>query len=155
MSDKLGALTNFGLRVLYSDALEKNDTKRQLYGDAFKELNRRLLVLNGWEGEMSRPGDVVWGEAMTINILEELQADQIALELGVIDKETVIKRYQMRYGVDYETVLANIEQEKSAANANSANIGAQILRNFNQGVQQNPMVNNGAQPANANQTATR
>lgn len=155
MSDKLGALTNFGLRVLYSDALEKNDTKRQLYGDAFKELNRRLLVLNGWEGEMSRPGDVVWGEAMTINILEELQADQIALELGVIDKETIIKRYQMRYGVDYETVLANIEQEKSAANANSANIGAQILRNFNQGVQQNPMVNNGTQPATANQTATR
>jgi GTP cyclohydrolase II len=99
---------------------------------------------------------------MPVNILEEMQADQIALELGLIDKESLIKRYQQRYGVDYETVKANIEQEKSAANVNNANIGAQILRNFNQGngapmnnqPMQNQMMNNAnQQPASTNQTA--
>lgn len=143
LKDNLGALTNFGLRVLYTDSINKNDTKRQLYGDAFKELNRRLLVLGGYTLEASNPGDVVWGDAMPVNILEELQADQLALDLQLVDRETVAKRYQIRYGVDYETVKANLENEKVQGNASNDNIGAMILRNFNQGrVANEPTTNN-------------
>lgn len=112
MSDKLGALTNFALRVLYSDATDKNDTKRQLYGDALMELNRRLLVLNNWTGEASNPGTVAWGEALIVNLLEEMEIDEKALTMKIIDRETIIKRYESRYGVDYEEVLAKLKQEK-------------------------------------------
>lgn len=149
LKDNLGALTNFGLRVLYTDSINKNDTKRQLYADAFKELNRRLLVIGGWEGEESRPGDVVWGEAMPINAMEEIQTDQLALDLGIVDKETVAKRYQSRYGVDWETIQKNLQNESNRANADNNNIGAMILRNFNQG-----RMNNNGEPATNNATPT-
>lgn len=133
MADKLGALTNFGLQVLWSDAIDKNDTKRQLYGDALKELNRRILVLNNMTGEASEPGDVQWGNPLPVNIMEELTADQRALDMGVVDRETVAKRYQSRYGVDWETIKANLEKEAQEANAENDNIGANILRNFRNG----------------------
>ena len=133
MADKVGSLTNFGLQILWSDAIDKNDTKRQLYGDALTELNRRLLVLNNWIGEASNPGRVVWGNAMPVDITEEISTDKTALEIGIVDKETVAKRYQARYGVDWETIQSNLENEKSAANQGNADIGSLILRNFNQG----------------------
>jgi hypothetical protein len=41
--------------------------------------------------------------------------------------------YVARYGKDWETIQANIADEQAAQNANSANIGATILRNFSQG----------------------
>ena len=133
MAEKLGSLTNFGLHVLYGDAIDKNDTKRQLYSDALKELNRRLLVIAGYEMQASDPGKITWGEALITNVLEDMQADQLALGMGIIDKQTIIARYQARYGVDAETVLANLANETATANAANANIGAQILRNFSQG----------------------
>lgn len=133
IGDKLGALTNFGLHVLYTDALDKNDTKRQLYGDAIKELNRRLLVLNNFTLEASDPGKITWGEALFSNVTEEMTTDKMALEMGIIDKETVIKKYVNRYGVDFETIKSNLEKQKTADNAQNANIGATILRNFQQG----------------------
>ena len=133
MADRLGALTNFGLQVLWSDALDKNDTKRQLYGDAIIELNRRLLVLAGYEGSLSNPGALAWGNPMPVNILEELQADNLAIQMGIVDKETVSKRYFVRYGQTYETIQANMAKQGAADNAGNANIGATILRNFSQG----------------------
>jgi hypothetical protein len=115
MEANLGAITNFGLRVLYTDAINKTDTKRQLYGDAFKELNRRLLVLAGNEGEASNPGEVVWGDVMPENALEDIQVDKFALDAKLIDKETVYNTsYKKRYGVDWETVKANLEKQKAS-----------------------------------------
>lgn len=133
IADKLGALTNFGLRVLYGDAIDKNDTKRQLYGDALIELNRRLLVLAGYEGEESRPGQIAWGEALIVNTSEEIQTDKIALEMGIVDKETIQQRYQDRYGISWEDLQTKLAEQATAANENNSNIGAFIMRNFNRG----------------------
>jgi hypothetical protein len=105
--DKMGAMTNFALRVLYGDALDKNDTKRQLYGDALLELNRRLLVLANYTGEASRPGTIQWGEVLPINATEELAADKVALDMGIIDKESLATKWFVRYGVEWETIEAN------------------------------------------------
>jgi hypothetical protein len=150
MADKLGALTNFGLQVLWSDAIDKNDTKRQLYGDFLIELNRRLLVLADFTGEQSNPGTLQWGNALPINVIEEMTADEKALNMGIIDKETVAKRYQSRYGKEWEDIKAALEDEQAQANANNADIGSMILRNFNRGggveqPNQQPMMNK--QPA--------
>ena len=133
MADKVGQLTNFGLQVLWQDSIDKNDTKRQLYGDALKELNRRLLVLAGYEMEASNPGEIQWGNALPVDVTAEMTTDKTALELGIIDKETVGKRWQSRYGVEWETVQANLEKQQTQDNKNSDNIGAALLRNFNRG----------------------
>jgi hypothetical protein len=157
MADKLGALTNFGLQVLWSDAIDKNDTKRQLYGDFLLELNRRLLVLANYTGEQSKPGTLQWGNPLPVNVAEEMTADKTALEMGIIDKETVAKKYEYRYGKKWEDIQKALEDEQAKANQNNADIGAQILRNFNRGLsaqaggggeqpnQQPPMMNK--QPA--------
>jgi hypothetical protein len=161
IKDKLGALTNFGLRVLYTDALDKNDTKRSLYGDALKELNRRLLVLAGYTSEASNPGEVQWGEAMIINVMEEMQTDQLALDMGLVDKGTVYARYQSRYGKSWEDIQQAIADERAHANQNNADIGSIILRNFSNGggqeqtPNQPPMMGQGQQqPRRAQQEMT-
>jgi hypothetical protein len=133
MADKLGALTNFGLHVLWSDALDKNDTKRQLYGDFLLELNRRLLVLAGFTGPASDPGRIVWGEPLPVNVLEDMQTDQLALDMGIIDKGTVAERYKYRYGKTWEEIQEAQAEEQTAANQGNADIGSLILRNFSQG----------------------
>jgi hypothetical protein len=81
----------------------------------------------------SNPGTVQWGNAMPVNIMEEMNADQIALGMGIVDKETIAKRYQSRYGVDWETIVTNLANEAAVSAAADNNIGAQILRNFNSG----------------------
>ena len=53
MADKLGALTNFGLHVLYQDAMSKLETKRELYGEALEIINQRLAEYR-WIAEMTR-----------------------------------------------------------------------------------------------------
>ena len=150
IGDKVGQLTNFGLRVLYTDALDKTDMQRQLYGDALKELNRRLLVLANYTGEQSNPGKITWGEALISSVVEDLTADQLALGMGIIDKETITRRYQSRYGVSYEDVVAKLDEQAQKSNAQNSNIGAEILRRFNQGQganeAQNVNGNNGNRP---------
>lgn len=125
ITDKLGALTNFGLRVLYSDALGKTDTKRLLFGEALLELNRRLLVLNGWEGEDSRPGEVKWQDPLPVNIIEKYQAQAEELAMGTVDKQTIAEEN----GRDWETIQTRLQEEK-AANNNALGVA---LLNFNQG----------------------
>ena len=128
-----GAPTNFTVQVMFGDAIDKNDMKRQLYGDFLIELNRRLLVLANWTGEQSDPGTLQWGNPLPINIVEEMNADKMALEMGIIDKETVARKYEFRYGKDWDDIQAALEDEQAQANANNADIGATILRNFNRG----------------------
>jgi hypothetical protein len=133
MADKLGQLTNFGLQVLWSDAIDKNNTKRQLFGDALLELNRRLLVLAGFEGEESRPGTIQWSNPLPVNIMEEMTADEKAISMAIVDKETVANRYFERYGKSYDDIKAAIAKQKTEDNQGNSNIGAMILRNFSQG----------------------
>ena len=122
MNDKLGALTNFGLRVLYQDSLSKNNTKQQLYGDALLELNRRLLYLGGMAVE---EGHIEWPDPLPSNEVEETQSLKFELENDLVSHETASDKR----GYDYENESAKIDGEK----ARGDNIGAAILANFVRG----------------------
>lgn len=126
VQDKIGQLTNFGLRLLYSDSLAKTETKRGLYGEAFMEINRRLLVL---AGITPVPCEVQWGDAIPVNVAEELEIDQVALDMGIVDKQTVAEKYVKRYGVDWETIQERLNEQRG----NESNIGTILLNRFNQG----------------------
>lgn len=129
MKDTVGNLTNFGLKTLFSDALAKTDTKRLLYGDGLNEINRRLLVMKGFEGEQSQPGETVFGDAIPINDAEEMNIDKLALDLGIIDKETIARKWQKRYGTSWEDIMNRNTQDK----ASSSTIGNLLMQRFNQG----------------------
>jgi hypothetical protein len=116
ISDKIGALTNFGLRVLWSDALDKNATKRTLYGDAFAEVNRRLLSLTGLTGSATNPGVVKFGEAIVVNVLEEMLVDEKALSLGIVDKQTIAEKYQDRYKLSWEELQERKQESQEPDN---------------------------------------
>jgi hypothetical protein len=104
IKDKVGELTNFGLHVLYTDAVRKTEKKRLLYGEAFELINRYALEVAGravpatittvWDAVLPRDEDA---EA------ETLMGEQGA---GLISKET----YRDRRGYNNET-----EEERIAA----------------------------------------
>jgi hypothetical protein len=126
IQDKLGSLTNFGLHVLYLDAESKLGTKQEVWNIAMNDLNSRLLQIGN-----VRPSDggyVEWPDILPVNKTEQVNADKFELDYKLASKQTVSERR----GYDYQA------QEKliNAEQASGDNVGAAILRAFNNGQQQ-------------------
>jgi len=120
IADKLGNLTNFGLRVMYEDTLTKLETKRALYGEMLVELNRRLLTMKGLKPDA---GEIHWQDVIPQNQVEEVASLQAMKNLGVISNETIA----MELDLDWES-----EQEKIANDKTSeGNMGGAFLAAFN------------------------
>ncbi len=113
-------LTNFVMRVLFSDAIDKTDTKRELYGDAILEINRRLLILAG--NENVDPGIIVWGSALPENPTEKIAEDTFLLNMGLVSKKTIAAKYD----VDYDAEQTQLDIEAKQKNA----LGGNLLRDF-------------------------
>jgi hypothetical protein len=64
-----------------------------------------------------------------VNIAEELEIDKVALEMGIVDKQTVAEKYQKRYAADWETIQERLNEQRG----NESNIGTILLNRFNQG----------------------
>lgn len=123
MSDKMGQLTNFGLRVLYGDAIAKLHTKQALMGEALEDLIYRLLVLGNQAN--TDPGKVIFPDNLPTNEREELEARQIELNNGLVSKQTVA----VENGRNWELEQERITEEQ----AQSGNIGQALLQAFNTG----------------------
>lgn len=119
MKDKVGAITNFALRVLYRDFLDKLGTKRMLYGAAYQELNRRLLILGGLEPETCA---IHWPDPLPVDDVAEINAITSDLNLGLVSKQTA---RDIR-GYDNEQETERMQKESTA----SGNAGAELLKNF-------------------------
>jgi hypothetical protein len=113
-------LTNFVMRVLFSDAIDKTDTKRELYGDAILEINRRLLVLA--DNKNTDPGIIVWGSALPENPTEKIAEDTFLLNMGLVSKKTIAAKYD----VDYDAEQTQLDIEAKQKNA----LGGNLLRDF-------------------------
>lgn len=123
MSDKLGALTNFGLHVLYTDALAKQKTKQSLMGEALEQLNQRMLFLAGHNDER---GAVVWDDTLPRDELTDMQAAQIELGMGTVSKQTIANES----GRDWEQEQDRMSEEKTT----QGNVGLELIRSFNAGL---------------------
>lgn len=119
IKDKVGQITNFAVRLLYKDMLEKLGTKRMLYGEAYRELNRRMLVLGGFEPEDCK---VNWPNPLPENEVEETTALKSDLEMQIVSKETV----SVKRGYDWKQETERMQAEQ----AGSQNVGARLLSNF-------------------------
>ena len=123
LADKLGALTNFGLRVLYQDAMSKLDDKRGSYGEALIEINHILLELAGMNE--TDGGEIVWPDVLPVNEIEQTTALKADRELGLVSKQTAATERGYNW-IDEEERLG---EEQVAGD----NVGAQILRAFGRG----------------------
>lgn len=129
MKDRVGQLTNFGLQILFANAIQKTNKKRLLYQEAFEMIAKHCLILT------NRPvPDIVktiWPNALPRDEQAEVQTLSQELQEGAISMETY--RLRRRYDHDKENErLANEGRQ-------NGNIGATILaqlnnnRTFNQG----------------------
>ena len=123
IKDRLGQLTNFGLRVLMGDALNKASTKRELYGVGLQAINRHALELQGYGPD--NVTKIVWPDMLPANTLEVVQVEQLKLGMGVTSKQSAA----VALGLDWED-----EQERMTDETQSQDdIGARLLRAFEQG----------------------
>lgn len=111
IKDRLGQLTNFGIRVLFGDALAKNSTKQMLYGYGLKELVYRSLYILG----MQIPADsidVKFADPLPVNTIEVAQQVKVELESGTISKQTGSETLGHDWEVEQERMSA--EKQESA-----------------------------------------
>lgn len=90
VQDKLGQITNFGVRMMFSDMLSMTDEMRKRYGGyGLAETLRRLLWVQGVElTERPKP---TWDDPLPVNRLELLQAAKIEKEIGTASTQTLQK----------------------------------------------------------------
>jgi hypothetical protein len=124
MADKVGALTNFGLRVLFMDEMNKCRTKRQLTGAGFVELNRRALIMAGFSQDVDG-GLPLWADPLPVDGMSQAQELQIDLGMGIVDRQTASEKR----GYDWKTVEERLAEEK----ANDTTMGDQMLLAFERG----------------------
>jgi hypothetical protein len=130
VKDKIGQLTNFGLRVLFSDAIQKNATKQLLYGYGIKELVYRSLILMGVSIDPNTI-DVDFQDPMPVNDKENSERVKLELESGVISKKTASEQL----GYDWEEQAAELAEEKQAS---SASLGNSLLNAMREMDGENP-----------------
>lgn len=122
VTQRLGQLTNFGLRVMYAGELAKNQTKQLLYGGLLNDVNHRLLMLAGYTGENALPGWIEWADPLPQNDTEEAQVINQDVAAGLISKETAAKKR----GYNWEQEAERMGEEKTEA----ANVGGNLIRDF-------------------------
>lgn len=114
----LGALTNFGLRVLFADALERTATKQMMYGDLITQINRTLCLIGGYGDNVTTKQ--TWPDPLPVNTLENVQTVAAELATGLTSNETL----SGALGRDYVDELTRLKDEKQARQANAPGIGA-------------------------------
>lgn len=106
--EKAGDLTNFVMKVIYSDSLAKNSVRRALYGEMLKELNRRLLVIGGFENVPAPKNK--WGSDLPADESEDAKLILEDLAAGLLSMETA----STQRGYDWAQEKDKIVSEKVA-----------------------------------------
>lgn len=123
ISDKVGALTNFGLRVLFFDSIAKLNTKQKLIGEAIREIIRRILVISGNEPINCK---VVFPATLPIDETEQTEVFVKQQGMGIVSKETVSEKS----GYEWTDEQKRMESEQSSEKT----VGQYILDSFNKGL---------------------
>lgn len=113
--DKIGQITNFGLQVLFRDALDRLELKRSVYGEAFAEINRRALEIAG-EGD-SIVTRIHWPEALPSDKASLAKLVTAELEGGLVSRETAAAELGLDWTVEKERIQGEKESDGSLGEA--------------------------------------
>lgn len=126
VKDKAGALTNFGLKLLFTEALAKNAKKRMLAGRGLSEMFRRVGVMLGlnWAGVT-----VQWADPLPENKTEQIANAKETIAMGVASRQTEAERLDY----DWEREKQRRAEEQQAAQMGAAESLAAALTRFDRG----------------------
>lgn len=120
--DKVGQITNFGLRVLAIRALHKSGDKRLTYGKALRAINRRIF-------EMTRRAEretvIEWPEVLPEDPKDALERLEREVNLDVTSRQTASEAL----GRSWEVEQARIRAEKQER----MKVGEYLLDQFDRG----------------------
>lgn len=131
--DGIGALSGVALKLLYGPFVAKTKAKQSTYGEMLEHLNTCLLEMNG------EPADtnvcVKWCSPVPVDDKETVDTALVKEQLGV-SKETLIE--ELGYDAHTEQVKKEAEMQLEAdrqiqTEQAMANIGDQVMRQFNRG----------------------
>lgn len=125
MKDRIGQITNFGLRTLFSDALSKNSVKQLLYGYGLKEIIYRSLEMMG-KAVNPEDIDVKFADPLPLNEREIADLVKLEIESGTISKQTGSEME----GHDWKTESKNMTAEKQSSNTGLGQALAEAMRNL-------------------------
>lgn len=110
VKDRIGNLTNFGLRMLYNDQIQLTENMRETFGELVSEVIYRMgLVLNmGFE----KPA-AVWPDMLPVNRIELLQEQQIESQLGT-SKQTLAEDRGRNWEIEEERKTDEQQSEAEA-----------------------------------------
>lgn len=104
----LGTLTNFGLRVLFADALEKTDTKRVTYGSLIEELCQHLCELGGFGPDIQV--SITWPDPLPVDTTAKATEVINKQKTGLISDETLTAELG---DYDYQDEQARLKQQRA------------------------------------------
>lgn len=107
MKDQIGALTNFGLKILFTDAIRKVDKKRLLFGEALEAINKYSLELAGVE--VPDTVTTIWPDVLPEDEKEEAETLGMDLDRQAISLQT----YRERRGYDNKTEEGRRAEEQT------------------------------------------
>lgn len=128
MKDRIGQLTNFGLRMLFKDALDKTRVKQTLYGEGFEYLVKRAGAIMGYDFEGV---EIRWSDPLPFNDTEEITGLEKELSLGIVSKQTAAEIRGRNWKMEQERMA----QEKADAGMGIGQAFADALKKFDAGGQ--------------------
>lgn len=126
VKDRVGQLTNFALRTMFKDALDKLQTKRTLYGNALSELSWRASVILGWGDEQPT---VAWPNPLPFNETEEVATAVQEMGAQILSRQTAAEAR----GRDWEREKQRMEEERDTEQAGLGAVLARAMRDFDRG----------------------
>jgi hypothetical protein len=119
----LGALTNFGLRVLFADALERTMTKRNTYGGLIVRINRLICLLDKRGNNVTTT--LTWPDPLPTNATEKATEVSQKQATGLASDETLTTELGYDYQ-DEQTRLATERIKRKAAAPGTGTTGARV-----------------------------
>ena len=126
VKDRVGQLTNFGLRTMFKDALDKLSTKRTLYGNALSELSWRAMQVAGWNQE---PPTIAWPNPLPFNETEEIAVLTQEMSAKILSRQSAAEQR----GRDWERELKRMEEERDMDREGLGQVLAKAMRDFDRG----------------------
>jgi hypothetical protein len=100
LKDKVGGITNFGVRMLYADMLDAAYQKQDLYGKGMAEVSRRALVMMGTDAKVTAR----WDDPLPVDHKELVEAAAKEAEIGATSKQTLLETLGRDPDVEWERI---------------------------------------------------
>jgi len=106
--EKIGNVTNFGLRVLFLDALNKLGQKRQTYGKALTLVLERCMELGDMSDLTAVPN---WTDPLPTDPRESAETLMIERDMGIVSKETAATERGRKWEQEKERIDSEPDPE--------------------------------------------